>query len=42
MYLHFTIRIIAAPAILRMLQHAVTEKVFWKGVDIFFYNAKET
>jgi len=41
MYIHFTICIIAAPAILRMLQQAVTEKVFWKGIEIFFDNVKE-
>jgi len=39
--IHFTICIIVAPAILRMLQHVVTEKVFWKGIEIFFDNVKE-
>jgi len=41
MYTHFTVFIIAAPAILRMLQHVVTEKVFWKGIEIFLDNVKE-
>jgi len=40
-YIHFAICIIAAPAILRMLQHVVTKKVFWKGIEIFFDNVKD-
>lgn len=36
----FLARIIVAPSVLHMLQHALGYEVFWKGIKIFLYNGE--